>query len=283
MSIPVPKTEPRSGSSSLLANLSHQLAGIEKRDGELWLILVSISLMVAGCLLIVLFPATFLKGGSIHFEVSVSKEIFFGLIAMLALANAYVVSRRFQYRKTRQELISVTIQNELIRLQSFTDPLTEVYNRRSLDEMAGRFISSASRRKTPLTFMLVDVDRFRQVNSRFGHLTGDVVLAEVASLLKTAVRGSDAVVRYGGDEFLIILPDSNADHAGTVASRINSNVQRWNEAGQLKDFKLSLSIGIEQFRDGATLDETLDEADRKMYAMKNEGSASPSALTTSRS
>lgn len=276
MSLPVLQSEQRPGSNSLLAHLSQQLAGIEKRDGELWLILVSISAMVGGCLLLILFPSTFLRGGSFHFEVSVSKEIFFGLIALLAVANVYIVSRRFQYRRTRQELISVTIQNELIRLQSFTDPLTEVYNRRSLDEMAGRFISSACRRKTPLTFMLVDVDRFRQVNSKFGHLTGDVVLAEVASLLKTAVRGSDAVVRYGGDEFLIILPDSSAEHAGTVAGRINSNVQKWNESGQLKDFQLSLSIGIAQFRDGATLDETLDEADHKMYAIKNETAAAVS-------
>ena len=280
MSLPVLQSEHRPGSNSLLANLSQQLAGIEKRDGELWLILVSISVMVAGCLLVVLFPATFLHGGTFHFEISVSKEVFFGLIAMIALANAYVVSRRFQYRRTRQELISVTLQNELIRLQSFTDPLTEVYNRRSLDEMAGRFISSASRRKTPLTFMLVDVDRFRHVNSKFGHLTGDVVLAEVASLLKTAVRGSDAVVRYGGDEFLIILPDSSADHAATVSSRINSNVEKWNESGQLKDFELTLSIGIAQFRDGASLDETLDEADHKMYAMKNETAAEVSSHVT---
>jgi diguanylate cyclase (GGDEF)-like protein len=280
MNMPVQQPEQRSGSSSLLANLSQQLAGIEKRDGELWFILISITVMVAGCLLLVLFPATFLKGGSFHVEISVSKEIFFGLIALIALANAYVVSRRFEYRKVRQQLISTTIQNELIRLQSFTDPLTEVYNRRSLDEMAGRFISSASRRKTPLTFMLVDVDRFRQVNSKFGHLTGDVVLAEVAALLKTAVRGSDAVVRYGGDEFLIILPDSTSEHANTVSGRIAGNVERWNESGQLKDFELVLSIGIAQFRDGASLDETLDEADQKMYAVKHASEARALATPT---
>jgi diguanylate cyclase (GGDEF)-like protein len=265
----IPRTEEKSGSSSLLASLSQQLSKIEKRDAELWFILVTIGVMVAGCLMIVLAPATFLRGGFYHFEVSVSKEIFFGFIALLTLANTYIVSRRLQYRKVRQQLISATIQNELIRLQSFTDPLTEVYNRRSLDEMAGRYISSARRRKTPLTFMLVDVDRFRQVNTKFGHLPGDVVLAEVASLLRTAVRGSDAVVRYGGDEFLIILPDSTAEHAGTVSARVEKNVTRWNESGQLKDFTLTLSIGIAQWTDGATIDETLDAADQKMYAVKN--------------
>ena len=268
MAVPVNQNEGREPSNGLLASLSQQLAAIEKRDAELWLILLAIGAMVAGCLLIVLFPAAFLKGGHFHFEITVSKETFLGLIALLTIGNGYVVSRRFQYRKVRQQLISATIQNELVRLQSFTDPLTEVYNRRSLDEMAGRFISSARRRKTELTFMLVDVDRFREVNSKFGHLTGDVVLAEVAAVLKTSVRGSDAVVRYGGDEFLIILPESNADHAQRVTDRIQKNLTNWNASGQLKDFTLSLSIGIAEWRDGATLDETLDTADQKMYAMK---------------
>jgi len=269
MNAPPRQPDEKIGSGSLLASLSQQLAAIEKRDAELWFILLSIGGMVAGCLLIVLFPATFLKGGHFHFELSISKEMFFLLVAMLTLANAYIISRRFQYRKMRQSLISATIQNELIRLQSFTDPLTEVYNRRSLDEMAGRFISSARRRKTALTFMLVDVDKFRQVNTKFGHLTGDVVLAEVAAVLRTAVRGSDAVVRYGGDEFLIILPESTAEHADRVAARITDNLARWNESGQLKGFDLTVSIGIAQWKDGATIDETLDAADHSMYAMKH--------------
>jgi diguanylate cyclase (GGDEF)-like protein len=273
MNAPLREAEEKTGPSSLLANLSQQLAAIEKRDAELWLILLSIGVMVTACLLVVLFPSAFLQGGHFHFEVSVSRETFLGLIALLALANAYIVSRRFQYRRVRQQLISTTIQNELIRLQSFTDPLTEVYNRRSLDEMAGRFISSARRRNTPLTFMLVDVDRFKQVNSKFGHLTGDVVLAEVASVLRSSVRGSDAVVRYGGDEFLIILPESTETHAETVCKRIREHVGRWNESGQLKGFDLALSIGVAQWRDGATLDETLDTADQKMYAAKNARSA----------
>ncbi|HEY3929804.1 MAG TPA: GGDEF domain-containing protein [Candidatus Koribacter sp.] len=262
-------TEDRTAPDSLLASLSQQLSAIEKRDAELWLILLSIGVMVTACLLIVLFPGTFLKGGHFEVEISISKEVFFGLIALLALANTYIVTRRFQYRKTRQQLISATIQNELIRLQSFTDPLTEVYNRRSLDEMAGRFISSARRRKTALTFMLVDVDHFKQVNSKFGHLTGDVVLAEVATILRTSVRGSDAVVRYGGDEFLMILPESSAENTLPVVKRVTEHVRRWNESGQLKGFELSLSIGVAEWRDGATLDETLDAADQKMYAMKN--------------
>src|SRR5689334_8627991 len=133
-----------------------------------------------------------------------------------------LVTRRLDLRRTRQRLISSTIQNELVRLQSFTDPLTEIYNRRSLEEMAGRFISHARRLQTSLTFMLIDVDRFKEVNTRFGHLTGDFVLAQIAALLKSSVRGSDAVVRYGGDEFLVILADTSASDARRVVERVKT-------------------------------------------------------------
>ena len=113
-------------------------------------------------------------------------------------------------RRLREQVISTTLQKQVIERQSFTDPLTEIYNRRSLDRIAGQFISQARRRRTPLTFLIVDVDRFKQINTEFGHLTGDFVLSEIAAVLKASIRGSDAVVRYGGDEFLILLADTTA-------------------------------------------------------------------------
>ena len=132
--------------------------------------------------------------------------------------------------------------------------------------MAGRFISRAMRTHRPLTFLLIDVDRFKEVNTRFGHLGGDMVLAEIASLLKSSTRGSDAVVRYDGDEFLVILADTC--QADKVIERINGYVRERNGAGNLDDFELSLSIGVAQWSDGKTLDEILDLTDHDMYAAK---------------
>ena len=188
---------------------------------------------------------------------------------MLALLNSYLATRRLDLRRARQKLISSTIQNELVRLQSFTDPLTEIYNRRSLEEMAGRFISHARRLETSLTFMLIDVDRFKEVNTRFGHLTGDFVLGQIAALLKSSVRGSDAVVRYGGDEFLVILADTSASDARRVIERVKAYVRDWNNEGHLDSFDLTLSIGLCEWTDGMTLDEALDRSDCAMYAEKD--------------
>jgi diguanylate cyclase (GGDEF)-like protein len=132
----------------------------------------------------------------------------------------------------------------------------------------GRFISHARRQKMPLTFLMVDVDNFKNVNTRFGHLTGDLVLAEIASLLRTSVRGCDAVVRYGGDEFLIVLPDTTSAGASAVCERITKNVGEWNAQSHLDGYTLTLSIGTAEWSDGQTLDEVLDVADRRMYSKK---------------
>jgi len=255
-------------SQDTFSAVTQQLAALEKRDWELWTIVCFAGVIVAVGLLALIAPAAFMKQDQVHLQVTVSRQLVVGLFVLFTLLNSYLITRRLDLRRTRQKLISSTIQNELVRLQSFTDPLTEVYNRRSLEDMAGRFISHARRLQSTLTFILIDVDRFKEVNTRFGHLTGDFVLAEVATLLRSSVRGSDAVVRYGGDEFLIILADTGALGAGRVVQRIRKYLLDWNSSGHLDGFELNLSVGISEWSDGKTLDEMLDAADQAMYAEK---------------
>lgn len=264
-----PKPDYTAQAESTLGRVTSQLAALDKRDSQLWVIVVLTSTLVASGLLVTIAPGTFSQGGNLHFEVFVPKEFFLSLVALIALLNVYLVSQRLELRRARQALISSSIQGELTRLQSFTDPLTEIYNRRSLEEMARRFISQARRSHTPLTFLMADVDQFKTVNTRFGHLTGDLVLTEMASLLKNSVRGSDAVIRYGGDEFLVILADSDREGALRVIDRMHVFLDEWNAAGPLKDFKIRLSIGISEWCDGKRVDQLLDEADEAMFLEKN--------------
>ena len=250
-----------------LARVSQNLMRLEKRDCELWIIVSVTGILVSAGLLALLFRAAF-SGDSIHFEITVSRPLVIGLFVLLVLLNTYLVNKRFEVRRLREQLISSTLQNQITEQQSFTDPLTEIYNRRSLDDIAGRFISHARRRHTPLTFLMIDADNFKQVNTRFGHLTGDFVLAEIAGVLKSSIRGSDAAVRYGGDEFLILLADTTAEGAQNVVDRIHGKLEEWNAAGNVDDFQASVSIGMSEWHDGETLDEILDAADRQMYQEK---------------
>jgi diguanylate cyclase (GGDEF)-like protein len=254
---------------SNLARVSQQLSRLEKRDWELWFIVSLTGILLSVGLLLVLLPAAF-KGDSIHFEIVISRPLGVGLFVLMVLLNTYLVTKRFEVRRLREQIISSTLQNELTEQQSFTDPLTEIYNRRSLDRIAGQFISLARRRGTSLTFLMVDADNFKEVNTRFGHLTGDFVLAELGAIIKASIRGSDAAVRYGGDEFLILLPDTKGEGAQKVADRVNLRLDDWNKADNLEGFRLKVSIGAVEWIDGQTLDEVLDAADRKMYEQKHE-------------
>jgi diguanylate cyclase (GGDEF)-like protein len=263
--------EQETKSDSILSRLSQQLTALEKRDFEQWIIVVGTGILVGAGLVAILFPGAILRESTVHFELSVSRQLFLGLIALLVLFNSYMISSRLKLRRTRGEVISTAIHSELLRLQSFSDPLTEVYNRRSLDDMMRKYTSRAERLKKPLSFLMVDVDDFRTINSRFGHTTGDFVLLEVATILKSAVRGSDAVIRYGGDEFLIILADAPLYDIEVVKGRIERYVQDWNQSGHLKDFKLVLSVGASSWASGKTADQLMDEADQQMYVTKARG------------
>jgi len=254
---------------SLLSQVTKQLYKLERRDWELWTIVSVTGVLSSLAVFAIALPGLFLKNSPVHLEVSVSRPLAIGLVVLIALLNTYLIGKRFELRRLREEIISSTLQKQVIEQQSFTDPLTEIYNRRSLDEVAGRFISHARRRQLPLTFLMIDMDKFKDINSRFGHLTGDFVLAEVASLLKQSIRGCDAVVRYGGDEFMILLADTDSQGAQCVVARIGKHLAEWNDACHVETLELSLSIGAAEWHHGQTLDEVLDAADHRMYEKKS--------------
>lgn len=261
------KPQPQMADGSVLARVSSQLRALEKRDFELWIIIILGSTLVAAGLLATLAPAAF-TNGNLHVQVTVPEGAFVALVAVLVLMNVYLISRRVQLRRTRQRLISTTLQSELARLQSFTDPLTEVYNRRALEDLVHSYTSRAQRLRTQLSFLRIDVDRFRDVNARFGYLTGDIVLAEIASLLRSCVRGADALVRLEEDEFLLILADATAEGAAHVAARISRFLEDWNKGQHLRDFKVRLNIGTADWHEHMTLEDVLSTANQDMYADK---------------
>ena len=269
--------QPETNPESILARLNEELAALERRDFEQWAIVVGTGMVVGAGLVAILIPGAILGEGTVHFEINVSPRLFLGLIALLAVFNTYMITSRLKLRRMRGRIISTAVQNELLRLQSFIDPLTEVYNRRALDDMLKKYTRRAERLRKPVTILMIDVDFFREINSRFGHITGDLVLLEVANILRSAVRGSDAVIRYGGDEFLIILADAPLANVDAVIRRIQRFVQDWNQGGHLKDFELTVSVGAAQWAPGKTIDEIMNEADQHMYAAKARGKDEPSA------
>ena len=131
---------------------------------------------------------------------------------------------------------------EQIKDQAIRDSLTGVYNRRYLEQFLSREIKRSRRSGRPIAFLMIDINRFKEINDRFGHQAGDRVLQAIASLLSKNVREVDIVVRYGGDEFLAVLSETNGE-ANVIKRRILEGLARQNEKNKLLDFPVTLSIG----------------------------------------
>jgi len=150
------------------------------------------------------------------------------------------------------------------------DPLTGVYNRYSLDELLEQEVKRSQRYNHPIDFLMVDVNRFKEINDRFGHQLGDRVLQKVATLLTEQVRETDIVARYGGDEFLIILPETDGG-IDALLGRIREAMARQNRENPIVEFPITLAIGNAHWSPGSerSLDETLHDADQRMYEDKS--------------
>jgi diguanylate cyclase (GGDEF)-like protein len=201
-------------------------------------------------------------------------QLFFGLISLILLFNIYIGIQKRSLNSTRAALIRELVFSE--RLENFTliDPLTQLLNRRSLDQIVPREIARANRSGSHLTFVLVEVAGFKGLNDRLGNIAGDQLLVEVARLLKGTFRGSDAIIRYSGDRFLIIMADTNEKRAASAMRRLMNIVDRWN-LNTRSGWEMVLNYGITQYAIGASAAELLMAADQNL--VQQQAKAAPKA------
>ena len=153
------------------------------------------------------------------------------------------------------------------------DPLTGLTNRRHFLELARRAFTQASRYHRPMTVMMIDVDQFKLINDTFGHKAGDNVLIAVAAAMHETLRTVDILGRFGGDEFVILLPETETEGAFCLAERLRSCLIARNEATGVVTLPVTLSIGIAYYTNdpNLTLDTLLQQADKAMYLSKQGG------------
>lgn len=155
---------------------------------------------------------------------------------------------------------------------AITDGLTHLYSRRYFLERFHEELERSKRHSLSLSFLMADIDHFKQKNDQYGHLVGDVILREVAARLKAHVREIDLVGRYGGEEFSILLPDTGAAEAVQVAERIRSAVANKRFTAYDEVIEVTLSIGVGAYpEDGKRADELIETADTFLYQAKQEG------------
>lgn len=176
--------------------------------------------------------------------------------AVLIVFGTYI--RRMH--KTLMENVSLKIENQNI---SLTDHLTNLWNRRGLNFYVEKLIPRSKRSKEPFTFIMLDIDNFKKFNDTYGHNAGDVELAKVAICIEQETRDGDLVVRYGGEEFIVVLPATNMEQTEEVAERICNNVR--------ENSKVTISGGLAIYKEDMDMRDIIENADHALYAAKNAG------------
>lgn len=173
--------------------------------------------------------------------------------------------------KTLQDSLKKSNQ-ELLQLSN-TDPLTHLSNRRFLMETLDKELKRSARCNSPLSLIMVDIDHFKRVNDTYGHQQGDVVLVEVAKVMLEHLREYDMAARFGGEEFSLVLPETELLPAVQVAERLRHSASQMAFSGQLQDLKLTISLGVATFPHGRvrSVDDLVREADEALYQAKRQG------------
>lgn len=155
-----------------------------------------------------------------------------------------------------------------IRRLSVTDKLTQLYNRCKIDETLKVELERADRMQTSLSVIMADVDFFKKVNDGYGHQVGDLVLIQLAEILKYNVRDIDILGRWGGEEFIVILPGTGEQGAAVLAEKLRLKIQ---DAEFEKAGRITASFGIAELKAGMSVENLINQADRALYQAKNNG------------
>ncbi len=181
------------------------------------------------------------------------------LLAMLALVTAVA--------GMRDQLQRALARSDILDKWANTDMLTQLANRRAAGRLLSGYRSESVDDGTPLSVIISDIDHFKRVNDEHGHATGDTVIAHVARVLRATVRESDTVSRWGGEEFLVVVPGARLRDAVHLAHRCREAIKQTPVAG----VTVTATFGVAEYLDGESIDALLARADRCLYAGKNAG------------
>jgi len=160
---------------------------------------------------------------------------------------------------------------EKLKLLASIDPMTKLYNRRYFYDVAGHIVNIAKRDKTDVSLAMIDIDFFKKINDNYGHQIGDEVIVKLSNLLVELTRKSDIVCRFGGEEFLVLFPNTNEDGAFNISEHIRDTVEKTHINLSKSKLGFTVSIGVIQIDLQEELDFSINTVDKALYIAKNNG------------
>lgn len=197
-----------------------------------------------------------------HVPITAQTSVDYWLVARVAGVFALLAGVVLWYNRRLQRM------NAVLERLARTDPLTDLPNRSRLNELFRREVERAQRYRRPFSIAILDIDHFKRVNDEHGHLAGDRTLRVFAGVVRDSVRAADTVGRWGGEEFLVLCPETTSEEAEQLAERLRGALRAAQfEAGRIH----TLSAGVAAFREGDSVDTLLHRADTALYRAKNGG------------
>lgn len=258
--------------------LQAELTRLESQKLDLWIAVVfAAAVLVLGALSFI-SPAGFWQQNELVLRIP--PQVLFVIMLVVVVGTLAVIRSEAEMRRLRLINLQQTLAAKSEQSASMIDSLTDVFSRSFLRDLLEGEIARAERNKRPLGVIMCDLNDFKKVNDRYGHLMGDYVLAQMAGILKSCVRGSDFVVRYGGDEFLVILSETDEPGSEIVKGRIYQKVDEWDRTNRIGDLPIGLSLGLYLHIPGQSAEQLVAEADARMYAEKRAAKrTAPAAVT----
>jgi diguanylate cyclase (GGDEF)-like protein len=263
--------------------LQASMRRVERRGWWLWSYAVLVTILLTLGIASFSFPALLSQTGDAY-AFSINQAVR-GLVGLVLVFNVYVIYQQVQLNRIRRQMTEqafsvdkVEMLAEEIYKVAVLDSLTGLHNRRYARQRLQDEVARSQRQGVPLTVILFDLDSFKQVNDNYGHAAGDKVLRTFAERLSKATRGSDVAARYGGDEFLVLLPECKTEDVQYVLKRLDG-VQA--DIGG-KMLKISYSAGWADYISGESPEELLRRADEALYVNKRtaKGQDKPSIVST---
>jgi GGDEF domain-containing protein len=193
-------------------DLHREIDALAARDWQLWSIAALVIVVFAIGFASMVLPNV-MATAALHSDSKYLPQLFFGLIVLIVLFNIYILDQKRELNRARTQVLRQLAECARAQELAIIDPLTNVFNRRYMEEVIPKEQARADRGHHELSFLIIDCDDFKAVNTRFGHFGGDQYLKDFAQLLKSTFRGSDTILRMGGDEFMVILPETSNPQA----------------------------------------------------------------------
>jgi diguanylate cyclase (GGDEF)-like protein len=242
---------------------------LQRRQWWMWSSAVLVTLLLTLTIASFAFPGLMAQmGGISSFYLDQTVR---GLIGLVLLFNVYTIYQQMLIHRIQGQLTDqmeamtkMEVRTEEVYKLAALDALTGLYNRRSGEQRLGAEILRAERTGRPLTILVMDLDGLKSMNDTNGHAAGDELLRTFAQCLNKAIRGSDLAVRFGGDEFLVLLPDCKLDEVRYVLNRLSGHKMDYQGVSRT----IAFSAGWANHRSGESADELLKRADEALYVNK---------------